>query len=40
MGNVEKVDRPADDLFVLPPRRGINPDDPEFDPEYFLDKLL
>ena len=30
MGNVEKVDRPADDLFVLPSRRGINPDDPEF----------
>lgn len=28
MGNVEKVDRPADDLFVLPSRRGINPEDP------------
>ena len=39
MGNVEKVDRPADDLIVLPSRRGINPDDPEFDPEDFLDKL-
>ena len=39
MCNVEKVDQAADDLFVLPSRRGINPDDPEFEPEDYLDKL-
>lgn len=39
MGNVEKVDRAADDLFVLPSRWWTNPDDPESDREYFLDKL-
>ena len=39
MGNVEKVDRAAYDLFVLPSRRGLNPEDPGFDPEEFLDKL-
>lgn len=29
----------ADDLFILPTRRGINPEDPGFDPEEFLDML-
>lgn len=40
MGNVEKVHRAADDLFVLPSMRGLNPEDPGFDPEEFLDKFL
>jgi hypothetical protein len=38
MGNVEKVDWAADNLFVLPSRRGLNPEDPGFDPQYFLDE--
>ena len=38
--STETEDSPAaDHLFLLPSRRGINPEDPRFDPEEFLDML-